>query len=124
MALNMLIASTPSLHREYPVPAGTREGTPVIVGGKPAVTLTARGDVVVGGREIGGIGNKADSATVAFDGVFIFPVTGVTAATAKGTAVYRTAAGALTLTATDNTKYGVVYDGKPSAAATAVEIGA
>jgi hypothetical protein len=132
MALNIVIAPSPDKIREYPVPATTVAGTPLIVAGKPAVTLTARGDVTgsvsTGSgtltRPIGGIGNKSDSATVAFDGVALFPVVGATSATVKGTAVYITSAGALTLTEATNTPYGVVYDPNPSAAATAVEIGA
>lgn len=131
MALDMLFAGS-GYNREYPVPVGTKSGTPLIAGGKPAITLTARGDSMETvsaapgtlTRPNGGIGNAKDSATVAFDGVYILPVTGVTASSAKGTAVYITSAGVLTLTATDNTKYGVLYDSNPTAAAAAVDLGA
>lgn len=125
MALNVVLAGTPENNREVPVAANTVAGTPLIALGRPAVTLTARGDVVNSkGVKIGGIGNKADSATVAFNGVYIFPVTGALANTAKGTKVYLTSAGALTLTEGTNTLFGTVYDNKPSAAKCAVEIGA
>lgn len=131
MATNILFRGNGD-NREYPVPAGTKSGTALLIAGKPAMTLTARGDSTETvsaapgtlTRPNGGIGNKSDSATVAFDGVAIWPVVGATASTAKGTPVYIDSDGKLTLTDTGNTKFGVVYDNKPSAAATAVEVGA
>lgn len=132
MADNMFKKYTESKTREWPVPAGTQAGTLVIhpVSGQVGVTLTARGDSttsagipgVTGGTiPNGGAGNKANSATVAVDGTWLFNVPGSTngdtnpatgtAGTAEGTKVYRTSAGALTLTAGSNTLIGVIDDG-------------
>lgn len=132
MATNMYKKYTESKCREWPVPAGTQAGTVVIhpLSEQVGVTLTARGDSttavnipgVTGGTvPNGGAGNKANSATVAVDGSWLFPVatavngdtnpeTG-TAGTPAGTAVYRTTAGALTLTEGTNTPVGVIDDG-------------
>lgn len=132
MASNMFKKYTESKTREWPVPAGTQAGTLVIhpVSGQVGVTLTARGDStapagipgVTGGTvPNGGAGNKANSATVAVDGSWLFEITGATdgdtnpetgtAGTAEGTKVYRTTAGALTLTEGSNTLVGVIDDG-------------
>lgn len=132
MADNMFKKYTESKTREWPVPAGTQAGALVLhpVSGQVGVTLTARGDstapagiVGVTGGTVpnGGAGNKSNSATVAVDGTWLFnlpgstngdtnPETG-TAGTAAGTKVYRTSAGALTLTEGSNTLVGVVDDG-------------
>lgn len=132
MATNMFKKYTESLCREWPVPSGTQAGTLVVhpVSGQIGVTLTARGDSttaanipgVTGGTiPNGGAGNKANSATVAVDGSWLFEVPGTTngdtnpetgsAGTPEGTKVYRTSAGALTLTAGSNTLVGVIDDG-------------
>ncbi len=133
MALNRLFAGSPENNRELPVPVGTVSGTAVKVENYVGVTLTDRGDASRteaqgNGRTVtypsGGIGNADDSATVAQDGVFILPVTGVTAATKRGTPVYITTAGSLSLTEGTNTRFGLVYGINNTAAATAVDVGA
>ena len=115
MALNLIYAGTAAKNRERPVPVGTLTGVPLIVDGRPVVTLTARGDAtktdtLPGGETlthgVGGSGNLPDSATVAFDGTYEFPVTGVTTSTGNDVEVFITSAGELTLTASGNTHYG------------------
>ena len=124
---------TESKTREWPVEAGTQAGTVVLhpVSNQVGVTLTARGDStttanvpgVTGGTiSNGGVGNKANSATVAVDGSWLLTVDGAvdgdtnpetgTAGTPAGTAVYRvTADGTYSLTGTDAVQIGVVDDG-------------
>lgn len=132
MATNMYKKYTESLCREWPVAAGTQAGTVVIhpLSEQVGVTLTARGDSttaanipgVTGGTvPNGGAGNKANSATVAVDGSWLLAVATVvngdtnpetgSAGTPAGTQVYRTTAGALTLTEGTNTPVGVIDDG-------------
>lgn len=132
MATNMYKKYTESKCREWPVAAGTQAGTVVIhpISEQVGVTLTARGDSTVtagipgvtgGTVPNGGAGNKSNSATVAVDGSWLLTVATVvngdtnpetgTAGTAAGTAVYRTTAGALTLTEGTNTPVGVIDDG-------------
>lgn len=132
MATNMYKKYTESLTREWPVAAGTQAGTVVLhpISNQVGVTLTARGDSTVainipgvtgGTVPNGGAGNKANSATVAVDGSWLLTVAGVangdsnpetgTAGTPAGTAVYRTTAGAYTLTVGSNTQIGVIDDG-------------
>lgn len=138
MATNMLYKYTENATREWPVASGTVAGQPVIsANNQPGVTLTSRGDatktVTSGGNfsqtfPSGGIGNRSDSATVATDGTFIFPVTGASSATPKNTQVYITGSAptqTLTLTVASNVKYGVTddYPGQGTAGATAVKIG-
>ena len=118
MALNKIFASTQELHRARPVPSGTQPGTPLLIGTRPAVTLTARGDatrtqttglpagVTSVTYENGGAGLAADEASVAFDGTWLFPVTGATTSTASEVEVFITSGGALTLTSTNNTHFG------------------
>lgn len=124
MALNLVYRGDPRNNRERVVPAGTVSGDPLLIGTRPAVALTSRGDATasfttpqgytLSGVGSGGVGNASDSATVAFDGTYEFEgvvSSGTTPApttTAQDTAVYITAAGALTLTATDNTLFGHV----------------
>jgi hypothetical protein len=81
----------------------------------------------------GGVGNRTTTATVAVDGVWLFPVTGVTAGsttgpntpqgTPQGTKVYRTSGGTLTLTSTSNTLIGEVADGRIVGTTTPVRVG-
>ena len=131
MALNKIYASTQELHRDRALslitspssaPSSIQPGIPVVVGTRPAVSLTASGNAtktvtsgLPGGIDSvtynnGGVGNSADpaSATFAFDGTFEFAVTGATTSTANETAVYITTTGTLTLTANSNAPYGVV----------------
>lgn len=129
MALNKIFASTQELHRDRALslitspsspPSEIQPGVPVVVGARPAVSITASGNAektqttgLPSGIssvtwENGGVGNSADpaSATFAFDGTFEFAVTGATTSTASETAVYITSAGALTLTEGSNVLYG------------------
>lgn len=131
MALNKIYASTQELHRDRALslitspgtaPSSIQPGVPVVVGARPAVSLTASGNAtktvssgLPGGinsvvYDNGGVGNSASpaSASFAFDGTFEFAVTGATTSTANETAVYITSAGALTLTQGSNVLYGVV----------------
>ena len=115
MALNKVYEGTAELNRERPVPAGTLAGVPLLIGGRPVVTITARGDAMVteilpGGetltRPVGGFANADDSATVAYDGTYELNVTGATTTTANDVEVFITSTGALTLTNTGNKHYG------------------
>lgn len=118
MALNKIYASTERLHREREVGADVQPGTPVLVEGRPAVTLTASGGSSVTDTtnlpdglvsvtyENGGIGNLEDYATVAFDGTFQFEVTGALTTTESDVEVFITSAGALTLTEGSNEHFG------------------
>lgn len=128
MAINKIYASNQELHRDVPLadvtapaaPTSVQPGVPVLVGTRPAVSLTASGNATRtqtaglpdGITSItfanGGVGNLASpaSATFAFDGTFEFAVTGALTTTLNGVTVYITSAGALTLTAGSNTIYG------------------
>lgn len=129
MALNKIFASTQELHRDRALslitspsvpPSSIQPGVPVVVGARPAVSITASGnatktqasDLPSGITSVtwenGGVGNSDNPAhaTFAFDGTFEFAVTGATTSTANETAVYITTAGALTLTEGTNVLYG------------------
>ena len=138
MALNVIFSDIESERRAVPVGNNVAPGTAIIQGGRPAVTITGSGDydgnavtvtangkttVIAGGR--GGVSLLDNYATVSYTGTYAFDVTGATSATAPGTVVYRTSGGVLTLTASGNTKYGVVefFRGELSATDTAVTIG-
>lgn len=143
MAVNMYKKYTEAKTREWAVPSGTQAGTVVInaQSGQVGVTLTARGDSttaagipgVTGGTiPNGGKGNKPGGATVAVDGSWLLPVSGVTAGetgpggagTDEGTEVYRASNGTLSLTATNNTLVGVIDDGVIANGVAPVLIGA
>lgn len=133
MATNMYKKYTESLTREWPVASGTQAGTVVLhpISNQVGVTLTARGDSTVaagipgvtgGTVPNGGVGNKANSATVAVDGSWLLTVATVvngdtnpesgSAGTPAGTAVYRTTAtGLYTLASAGGTQIGVIDDG-------------
>lgn len=140
MALNVIFSDIESERRAVPVGNNVAPGSPVITGGRPAVTITGSRDyagnavtatadgqtiTLAGGR--GGESLPGDAyATVSFTGTYAFDVAGASASTVPGTAVYRiTASGALTLTSTGNAKFGVVefFRGEKSATDTAVTIG-
>lgn len=116
MALNRIFKENERDNRARVVPSGTKSGDPVLIGARPAVALTDRGDatktVTLGGTSItlpsGGVGLADDEASLAFNGTFEFEVTGATTSTAQDSVVYITSAGALTTTATSNTRYGTV----------------
>src|SRR5690606_5170590 len=79
-----------------------------------------------------GVGYREDCAVVAFDGTWLFEVSGVddgetvpdsAAGTNRGTDVYLTSAGALTLTSAGNTFFGKVDDGNIVDGVAPVQIG-
>ena len=100
-------------------------GTPLLdpSDSRPAVALTNSGDatktvttadIPMGGGVTtltypnGGVGLTGKETTLAYDGVWEFPVTGGLTTTPIGTQVYITSGGALTLTVGTNTVYGRV----------------
>lgn len=103
MSKNLVFAGTsPAL--SLPVPAGTRSGDPVKVGGVVGVCETDRTEVV-SGKQYGGVGNPDGYASVAVDGTYALEVP--EQVTAAGTPIYIVAAdNSLTTTATDNTLFG------------------
>lgn len=138
MATNVIYQGTREEQRAVPVPTKTPPGKALVVGGRPAVTLTGSGDydgnkitmtgngvttVLAGGR--GGVGLQDLEATVAFTGTYAFDVTGASSSTPRQTPVYITSGGTLTLTSSGNTKFGVVefFRGEKSNTDTAVTIG-
>lgn len=143
MADNVIFSDVRSERRAVPVGNDVAPGTAIIQGGRPAVTLTGSRDyagnaITVSGRVggvpqsiviAGGRGGESlpadDYATVTYTGTYTWPVAGASATTEPGTPVYIEADGDLTLTETDNTKFGVVefYRGTESATDTAVTIG-
>jgi predicted RecA/RadA family phage recombinase len=89
-----------------PVPAGTRSGDPVKVGGQIGVADTDRAGDVVNGKTLGGVGHPAGYAAVAPDGTYSLPV--ADAVSAAETPIYITGSGPFTLTTTpgSNTLFG------------------
>lgn len=88
MSKNCVFAGTePAI--SLPVPAGTRSGDPVIVGGIIGVCETDRTEVV-DGKQYGGVGNPAGYASVAPDGAYSLKVPEVV--NAAGTPIYIVAA--------------------------------
>lgn len=140
MALNVVLSDIESERRDAEVGSNVAPGTALIDGGRPVVTITGSGDYTNGltstgndvidamleiGEPNGGIGLQPTHATVSPTGTYAFDVEGASVATDQGTVVYLTAAGALTLTAASNTKFGIVqfFRGELSATDTAVTIG-
>lgn len=119
MALNLVYRNTDSQNRVEDLGKTLAPGTPAVSkAGLAVVAVTGsadytRSEVLPGygtlsGIPAGGVGLRGQEVTLAFDGTWEFEVTGATAATAQGTKVYITAAGALTTTAGSNTEYGYV----------------
>ena len=107
MATNKVFQENTKNNRARVVPLGTRSGDFLIVGGRPAVALTDRGDAtkttpISGGASLtlpsGGFSLKPNEASLAFDGTWHLPVTGATISTGNGVPVYFNA-GKLQLTA-------------------------
>ena len=107
MATNKVFQENTKNNRARVVPLGTRSGDFLIVGGRPAVALTDRGDAtkttpISGGASLtlpsGGFSLKPNEASLAFDGTWYLPVTGATTTTGNGVPVYLNA-GNLQLTA-------------------------
>ena len=106
MATNKVFQENTKNNRARVVPLGTRSGDFLIVGGRPAVALTDRGDAtkttpISGGASLtlpsGGFSLKPNEASLAFDGTWHLPVTGATTTTGNGIPVYYNA-GTLQLT--------------------------
>ena len=107
MATNKVFQENTKNNRARVVPLGTRSGDFLIVGGRPAVALTDRGDAtkttpISGGASLtlpsGGFSLKPNEASLAFDGTWLLPVTGANATTGNDVPVYFNA-GDLQLTA-------------------------
>ena len=107
MATNKVFQENTKNNRARVVPLGTRSGDFLIVGGRPAVALTDRGDAtkttpISGGASLtlpsGGSSLNPNEASVAFDGTWHLPVTGATTTTDNDVPVYYSA-GNLQLTA-------------------------
>ena len=97
MATNRVFQENTKNNRARVVPLGTRSGDFLIVGGRPAVALTDRGDAtkttpISGGASLtlpsGGFSLKPNEASLAFDGTWHLPVTGATTTTGNGVPVY------------------------------------
>ena len=110
MATNKVFPENTKNNRARVVPLGTRSGDFLIVGGRPAVALTDRGDAtkttpISGGASLtlpsGGFSLKPNEASLAFDGTWLLPVTGANATTGNDVPVYFNA-GDLQLTASGN----------------------
>lgn len=110
MALNEVFKVGDNI--SLPVPAGTKSGDAVRVGGLNGVAQT---DVAADGDLAGQ--NRDGYASVKFDGAHQFTVTGITA---PGTPVYITSAGALNVTAAGNSLFGHALTTKTAAAGPAV----
>ncbi|ACZ29575.1 conserved hypothetical protein [Xylanimonas cellulosilytica DSM 15894] len=89
-------------HLTLPVAEGVKSGAPVTVGSLVGVAITDRAD--------------DGTATVRLKGASLLPVTGG-GITQVGTPVYITSAGALNITATDNTLFGYALATKSSGSA-------
>ncbi len=107
MATNKVFPENTKNNRVRVVPVGTKSGDFLIVGGRPAVALTDRGDAtkttpISGGASLtlpsGGFSLKPNEAVLAFDGTWHLPVTGATTTTGNEVSVY-SVGGVLQLTA-------------------------
>ena len=110
MATNKVFQENTKNNRVRVVPAGTKAGDVINVGGRLAVALTDRGDAtkttpISGGVSLtlpsGGFSLKPNEASLAFDGTWLLPVTGATTTTGNDVPVYFNA-GNLQLTASGN----------------------
>lgn len=119
MALNLVYRNTDSQNRVEDLGKTLAPGAPAISkAGLPVVAITGSADYTVSevipgvgtvsGIPAGGVGLRGQEVTLAFDGTWAFEVTGATAATAQGVAVYITSAGTLTTTEGSNTAFGYV----------------
>lgn len=147
MATNMFKKYTESLTREIEVGANVPGGSAVLDGTRPGVTIAGSGgstrttSLANGGTLTepglgGGVGYRTNCAVVAYDGTWLFPVTGVAngetvpdsaAGTDQGTPVYAVVAGgkitSLTLTVGSNTYFGKIDDGNIVGGVAPVQIG-
>lgn len=145
MATNMFKKYTESLVRKLEVGDDVLGGTPIIINNRPGVTLADSGgssrtkttnlpgNITSVTYDSQGATFGPGEATVAFDGTWLFPVTGVTdgdtvpdsaAGTDEGTSVYLDPLdGSLTLTSTGNTFYGKIDAGAIVNGVAPVQIG-
>ena len=138
IATQEVFAHTDALVEIWDAGAATPARTLLVKNGRPGVALTNTSDITgnVGSKTYGnvtvtvakqgGVGNGKATAVdatqavgVAVDGTWEFEsITGVTTSTAQSTPIYVTGAGALTTTASGNTKVGEVnYPGTYTKAA-------
>lgn len=110
MATNKVFQENTKNNRVRVVPVGTKSGDFLIVGGRPAVALTDRGNAtkttpISGGASLtlpsGGFSLKPNEASLAFDGTWDLPVIDATITTGNDVPVYLNA-GNLQLTASGN----------------------
>lgn len=144
MAENMFKKYTESLVRVLEVGSNIAGGSPILIDTRPGVTLARSGggsitkttnlpgNITSITKTVEGVGYEDNTAAVAFDGTWLFAVTGVTdgatvpdsaAGTNQGTSVYITAGGVLTLTSSGNTYYGRIDDGYIVGGVAPVQIG-
>ena len=111
MAVNEVFKVGASL--SLPVPAGTKSGNPVRIGGINAVAITDEASVTTtfdlgAGTNLtvntGGVGNAAGYTSLKLDGAFNLSVTGAVAA--AGALVYIKGDNTLTTTSTGNKVFG------------------
>ena len=116
------ITYKPGDHISAPVPAGTKSGQPLRIGGLNAIAVTDRAKTDVAALNTDGTrnasynwggGNPNGYASVWLEGAAEVVVTAAAAPT-FGKAVYITSAGALTETATNNTLWGHNIDPNPT----------
>ena len=122
MARNNIFPFTQHLTRRATVPEGTVSGDPVRVGIMNGVALVDRADSAsylptadnpvkhLQNPGAWGGGNADGQATIATDGGWEWDVTAASAPT-EGAQVYITSAGALTMTASGNSKFGRIILG-------------
>lgn len=116
MPTNQVYKPNRNLSKYREVGPDVRQGTAVLIDGRPGVTDadsggSSRTDTLVTDVTItypsGGAGYEEDHALVHFDGTFEFEVEGVTASTDSGVKVYIKTDGGLTTTEGTNTFFGV-----------------
>lgn len=139
VATQEVFASTDSLRETWKVTAEVAQGTALVNGTLAGVAYTPSGGMTgsktvgpytISGIPTGGASLKPLEVSVARDGSWMFPVTGVTSSTANGTPVYAVVASSLvtglTLTSSTNTLFGHVNQPAgqaPSSTAASVKIG-
>lgn len=116
------ITYKPGDHISAPVPAGTKSGQPLRIGGLNAIAVTDRAKTDVAALNTDGTrnasynwggGNPNGYASVWLEGAAEVVVT-ATDAPDFGAAIYIDSVGALTATATNNTLWGHCIDSNPT----------
>lgn len=119
MAKNIMYK--PGDHLSVPVPAGTKSGDPVRIGGLNGVAITDRANLVAAVNADGSVnasynaggGNLNGHASVWFEGVANLPVTTASAPTFGAPVYFDDAAKKLTTTAGSLAVWGHVVDANP-----------